>query len=171
MSEQNPRQPEDTQHSEGTYPSSGDAWQEVGKQFQALGDSLATAFRAAWYDEQNRKRVQDMRQGIEQMLNEVGKALDETARSPQVQQAKSEAKKTADSVRGASEQTFQEVRPQIVSALRQLNNELHKFVERLESKSSASAEQGGTPDETPNTPPSSAAAPSEVPESAPKDKD
>lgn len=126
MSEQNTPRPE------GAQPTTSEAWQEVGKQFQTLGESLATAFRTAWTDEQNRKRVQDMRQGVEQMLNDVGKALDETAKSPHMQQAKTEAKKTAESVRAAGEQTYQELRPQIVSALRQLNDELQKLVGKME---------------------------------------
>ncbi len=147
MSEQNTAQAEGTQKTEGSYPSSGEAWQEVGKQFQTLGESLATAFRTSWNDEQNRKRVQDMRQGVEQMLNDVGKALDDTAKSPQVQQAKTEAKKAAESVRTASEQTYKELRPQIVSALRQLNEELQKFITRMETKPAENANPTDTPAE------------------------
>ena len=32
-----------------------EAWSEVGKQFQSLGESLAKAFRTAWEDEENRQ--------------------------------------------------------------------------------------------------------------------
>ena len=41
----------------------GEAWREVGRQFQALGESLATAFRTAWESEENREHVQDMKTG------------------------------------------------------------------------------------------------------------
>ncbi len=168
MSEQNTNRPEGTTSS--ATPSSSEAWQEVGKQFQALGDSLATAFRAAWTDEQNRKRVQDMRQGVEQMLSEVGKALDDTAKSPQMQQAKTEAKKAAESMRTAGEQTYQEIRPQIESALRQLNDELQKFIGRMESRSAGTAKPNGTPAEasaeTPAAPTELPAPPTEVPPAA-----
>jgi hypothetical protein len=157
MSEQNTPRPE------GASTPTSEAWQEVGKQFQALGESLATAFRAAWTDEQNRKRVQDMRQGVEQMLNEVGKALDETAKSPQVQQARTEAKKAAESMRVAGGQTYQDLRPQIVSALRQLNSELQKFIVRMESKSAESAKANGTAAETPAAPAETPAAPVDQP--------
>jgi hypothetical protein len=157
MSEQNTPRPE------GASTSTNEAWQEVGKQFQALGESLATAFRAAWTDEQNRKRVQDMRQGVEQMLNDVGKALDETAKSPQMQQARTEAKRAAESMRVAGEQTYQELRPQIVSALRQLNTELQKFVVRMESKSAESAKANGTPAEMPAAPVETPAPPVDQP--------
>ena len=46
---------------DGAPHTSSEAWQEVGKQFQTMGESLATAFRTAWNDEQNRKKVQEMR--------------------------------------------------------------------------------------------------------------
>jgi hypothetical protein len=132
------------------YQTSGEAWQEVGKQFQALGESLATAFRTAWHDEQNRKRVQEMQQGVEAMVNEVGQAIRETAKSPQAQQAKEEVLKAAESVRVAGEQTMQEVRPHLVEALRQLNDELQKFIGRMEqSKQSAEAKQAEPQAETP----------------------
>ena len=153
MSEQNTPRPE------GTQPSTSEAWQAVGKQFQSLGESLATAFRTAWTDEQNRKRMQDVRQGVEQMLTDVGKALDETAKSPQVQQAKVDAKKAAESVRVAGEQTYQEVRPQLESALRQLNDELQKLIGRLET-----AKPTASTSDTPAEPPAPAApsAPAET---------
>ena len=41
-------------------PVTAESWQEVGKQFAQLGQSLATAVRASWYDEENRKRLQAM---------------------------------------------------------------------------------------------------------------
>jgi hypothetical protein len=66
------------------------------------------------------------------MVNSVATAIRETADSPQGQQFKSDAKKTAESFRSAGEQTVQEVRPQIVSALRQLNDELQKMIGRME---------------------------------------
>lgn len=127
MSEETNPKPEGTQ-------SSSEAWREVGKQFEVLGESLANAFRSAWNDEQNRKRMQEMQHGVESMLNDVTKAIDDTIKSPQVQQTKDEVKKAAESVKTAGAQTFQEVRPQLVSALSQLNAELQKLVTRLESK-------------------------------------
>ncbi|MCL5997649.1 MAG: hypothetical protein M1546_16570, partial [Chloroflexi bacterium] len=134
MSEQQTTsQTEGTQQSQHT---SNEAWQEVGKQFQALGESLATAFRTAWEDEQNRKRVQEMQKGVEAMVNEVGQAIKETAKTPQAQQAKEDVKKAAESMRVAGEQTMQEVRPHLVAALQQLNDELQRLIGRMEQRKS-----------------------------------
>lgn len=111
-----------------------DNWQEVGRQFQALGESLAQAVRTAWQNEETQRRVAEMRTGLESMAKEVGAAIEDTANTPQGQQIRREAERTADSLRKATEQTVQEVRPQIIDALQQLNLELQKLVNRMESK-------------------------------------
>ncbi len=109
-------------------------WEQVGEQFKALGESLAQAFRAAWENEENQRRLHEMRTGLEAMVHEVGKAIDDTANSPQGQQIREEAEKTVEKVRVAGEQTVQEVRPQLINALEQLNVELQKVVDRMEKK-------------------------------------
>ena len=140
-----------TQGGQQNQQASGEAWQEVGKQFQALGESLAAAFRTAWNDEQNRKRVQEMQQGVEAMVNEVGQAIRETAKSPQAQQARSEVLKAAESVRVAGEQTVQEVRPHLLTALRQLNDELQKLIGRMQ-QDKQTGEAGATESQADSTP-------------------
>jgi hypothetical protein len=110
------------------------SWQEVGRQFQTLGESLAAAMRSAWEKEENRKRLEEMHNGLESMVDEVGKAIKDTASSPQAQQVKEEAQKAAGSFSNAFEQTAQEVRPQLLSALRQVNSELQKLIDRLKAE-------------------------------------
>jgi hypothetical protein len=66
------------------------------------------------------------------MVNEVGRTIEDTAHSPQGQRVISEAEKAAQNLREASEQTVQDVRPHLVSALRQVNIELQKLVDRME---------------------------------------
>jgi len=132
MTEQNQDPTQDqteTPHSTAEGP-----WNEVGKQFEELGDSLSRAFRAAWNDEENRRRAREMQAGLESMIREVGKAIDETAQSPQARQVRQDAEKAMDNLRNAGEQTVQEVRPHLVDALRQVNQELQKFVERMEKR-------------------------------------
>ncbi len=129
-----------------TQPAPADAWHDVGKQFEALGQSLATAFRTAWESEENRKRMKGMQAGLEAMVNEVGKAIRETSESPEGQQARAEAHKAAQSLRTAGQQTWQEARPHLVSALHQVNAELQKMISQLEQEEPASeAADPGTP--------------------------
>jgi hypothetical protein len=119
---------------EGTNTTSETSWQEVGKQFQALGESLAQAMRAAWENEETQRRVAEMRTGLEAMARDVSKAVEDTANTPQGQKIRQEAEHTAESLRVATTQTVQEVRPQLINALQQLNTELQKLVDRMEQK-------------------------------------
>jgi hypothetical protein len=114
--------------------SSQDAWQEVGRQFQQLGDSLAAAVRTAWNDEENRRRIAEMKTGLESMVKEVGDAIQDTASTPEGQRVKEGFHRTAENLVSAGEQTVQEVRPHLLNALQQLNNELDKLVNRMEQR-------------------------------------
>ncbi len=118
---------------ENKNPSTGEAWREVGKQFEVLGHTLADAFRTSWQSEENRRRLQEMQTGLESMVKEVNKAINESMASPQAQQARSQASKAAGTVRTAGEQSAQEIRAQLLVGLRQVNEELRKLVERMES--------------------------------------
>lgn len=118
---------------EGTQSAQDGGWQEVGRQFQALGESLADTMRTAWENEENRKRLDEMHNGLTAMVDQVGQAIKDTASSPQAQQVKDEAQKAAGSFSNAFERTAQEVRPQLLSALRQVNSELQKLIDRLKT--------------------------------------
>jgi hypothetical protein len=115
-------------------PAASDPWKEVGRQFQALGESLAAAFQAAWNNESVRRHAGEMRTGLESMAKEVGQAVKAGAESAPVQQARTEAGKTVDTLVNAGEETVQEIRPHLVSALRTVNQELEKFIRSLESR-------------------------------------
>lgn len=110
------------------------SWKDVGAQFEQLGASLASAFRAAWNDEENRKQARELQNGLENMIDQVSSAIKDAANSPEGEKVRSEATRAADSLRTASEQTVQEVRPHLVNALKQINSELQNIVERMERK-------------------------------------
>ncbi len=115
-----------------------EVWREVGKQFQALGESLATAFRTAWENEENREHLQDMKTGLEAMVDEVGQAVQDASKSPEAQKVREEVEKAAKSARAAGEQALREAQPHLLSALRKVNTELQEFVRRLEQNRPAS---------------------------------
>jgi hypothetical protein len=113
-----------------------DSWAEVGEQFQNLGKSIAQAFRSAWEDEENQRRLQEMKKGLESMVTEVDQAIRETAATPQAQRIRTEAEQTAQTLRHAGEQTVEDLRPHVTMALNQLNEALRRLVERLDQTSS-----------------------------------
>ena len=115
-------------------PSADSSWQEVGRQFETLGSSLAQALRSTWSRVETNADAQQVKAGLESLLRDVGKAVEEASATPEAQQLKEEAKRTAESLRVAGEQTVQESRPQIISALKQINEELSKLIQKVESK-------------------------------------
>ena len=128
-----------------TEPQSpADAWKEVGAQFQALGAGLASAFRTAWTNEENKRHAKEMQADLEAMVNELGAAIKASATSPEVKQVKTEAGKTLETFRTAGEKTVQEVRPTLLAALHQANEQLQKLVGRMKQNEPEATE--GTPD-------------------------
>jgi len=126
-----------------------DAWRQVGQQFEALGNSLAAAMRTAWHDESTRRGLRDMQTGLETMVNQVNQAIQEAAVSPDAQKVRTEAERAAHSLRAASEKTWQESKPQVVSALRQFSAELQKAISKLEEAKPAAPEAPATPSDQP----------------------
>jgi hypothetical protein len=111
-----------------------DAWREVGQQFQTLGESLSNAFRTMWEDEENRQHAQDLQAGLEKMVDDVGKAIKETSESPEGQRVRAEAQNAAQSAKAAGKKALQDARPHILSALRALDGELKKMIDKLETE-------------------------------------
>jgi len=116
-----------------------DAWREVGEQFQELGKAVAQALRATWESEETRQRLQSLQEGLEAMASEVGQAVKETVlESEEVRRA---AAKAAETTQTATQQALEELRPQLLSALHQINKELEILIERLRSQASEPAHQ------------------------------
>ena len=66
------------------------------------------------------------------MVKNIDRAMTDAVHSPESQKVKAEARRAAETLRNAGEQTVQDVRPQLVSALRQLNDELQRMINRME---------------------------------------
>lgn len=113
-------------------PNSKEAWEEVGKQFETLGKSIASAFSSAWQDPNNRAELEKIKTSIKQMADDVEKAVDDAARSERGQQIKADVEKAAQSIADGARETYEEVKPQVASALKQAGDELHKLVNKIE---------------------------------------
>jgi hypothetical protein len=124
--------------------SSAEAWREVGRQFKTLGESLAAALRVAWQDEDNRRHMRAVQDGLETMANEINQAVKQAASTQEAQQVREHAQQAAESARVAGEKAFQEGRPRLLAALRQVDAELCKMIANLEDeKPSGGAPLGG----------------------------
>jgi hypothetical protein len=112
------------------------AWHEVGRQFQALGESLAAAFRTAWESEENRQHLESVKAGLESMVGHIDQAIREASATPEAQKVRSEMEKAAQSARSSSAKALQDAQPYLLSALHQVNAEIQKVISRLEQKDS-----------------------------------
>lgn len=130
---------ETTTQTDRTQPTPGDVWRDAGKQFETLGQSLAAAFRATWESEESRQHMRAMQSGLEAMVKEVSQAIQEASASPHGEKARAEAHKAAKSLRAAGQQTWEEARPHLAGALRQLSTELQRMITQLEQEESAKA--------------------------------
>jgi hypothetical protein len=118
-------------------PETRQAWEEVGHQFEQLGQSLATAFKTLWEREDTQQHLASLRTGLQSMADDVSAAVDKTLSTEEAQKVKIEAQKAAESAQKATEQTAAELRPQVTIALKQLNAELQKLIDRMEADKDA----------------------------------
>lgn len=114
-----------------------EAWRDVGRQFEALGKSLADAFRTVWEGKETQEHVHGMQEGLESLVQQVDEAIKEAARSPEAEKVRGEADKAAESLRQAGEKTWEDARPHVVSALSSVNEELQRMIDRLQQEEAA----------------------------------
>ncbi|GAP13805.1 hypothetical protein LARV_01560 [Longilinea arvoryzae] len=137
MSEQMP-------HDEGEHK---DAWQEVGRQFQRLGESLATAFQTTIKDESTRQNMKDLQDGLENAVQGIRNTVQKGVSELEGQNFGEQARQAAESLKTAGEQTVEEVRPHLLSALQQLNRELDQLVQTIQSKPAQPPKEDDQPKE------------------------
>ena len=113
---------------------SADEWSNIGEEFKALGRRLASAISSELGDEENRRRLEKLRSDIDEMAEEVSRAVHRTAASREAQEVQSEVEKVAHSAREAGRCIVKEARPYLLSALRSINRELQKLAARLEEE-------------------------------------
>jgi DNA anti-recombination protein RmuC len=113
-------------------PNSKAAWEEVGRQFEALGKSISDAFGAAWQDPNNRTELEKIKASIKQMADDVEKTVSQAASSEHGQRIKADAEKAAQSLAESARETYDEVKPQVANALKKAGEELNKLVNKIE---------------------------------------
>jgi hypothetical protein len=123
--------PPDGGSSEPEPPNAQAAWREVGHEFETLGSTIATAFRSAREQSAHREQLAEVQSGLQSMIDQVRRAVDDAAASIEGQQVRADAARAAESVRDATETTLQEIRPYLLDALRRVNDELSRVNRRL----------------------------------------
>ena len=117
--------------------SSSEAWQEVGQQFRAFGESLATAFKAAYQNEETRQHLAEVQVVLTKVVDEVKRAGQNIAAAPEMQQVKEEVKKAAQSAKTTGQEAAVEWQPHLTAALQAVKTELDQLIRRMEQAETA----------------------------------
>lgn len=107
-------------------PRPGATWEDVAHELEALGKSLGDAVQAVWQRQENRDRV---RESLQSMAQEVNRAIEESVTTPEAQQAREQFSRVTESVRVAVETTTQQLGPEVLSVLRQMNADLRRMAD------------------------------------------
>jgi hypothetical protein len=103
--------------------SSGTSWQDVAAEFENLGKNVADVLRNAWQRADGEADLGQLRTALHSALEDMNRAVDG---SPETAQARDQLARLAESIRSAIERAGDEVRPELVNMLRQVNGELRR---------------------------------------------
>jgi hypothetical protein len=105
-------------------PSAGTSWQDVAAEVEALGKTLGDVVRDAWQRQDNDVGLARLRESLQSMIQDLNRAVEGT---PEAQQARDQFVHLTESIRAAAERTSDELRPELLSMLRQANAELRRL--------------------------------------------
>jgi len=104
--------------------SSGTSWQDVGAEFEALARTLGDAVRGAWQRQDPEAGLSGLNDALDALIREVNRAVDGT---PEAQVARTQLVDLTEKIRAALERAGDDLRPGLLSLLRQANAELRKL--------------------------------------------
>jgi len=133
----------------------GDSWSEVGRQFRALGESLAAALKATVGSEENRPHIEKMQSELNAAADEIVRATKKAMDSEEAKKVQAEAVKAAQSAKAAGQQTVAEIQPHLLAAFRTIRTELDQMISRMEQTPSSPKDSAdeATSTKTQNTEP------------------
>lgn len=100
------------------------SWQDVGAEFEALGKTLGDVLRGAWQGQDADAGLNRLRDSLESMIRDMNRTVDGT---PEAQEARDQLSQLTERIRAAAERAGDELRPELVSMLRQANAELRRL--------------------------------------------
>ena len=103
--------------------SSGSSWRDVAAEFEALGKTVGEVLRGAWQGSNGDEGLGQLRSAFESVAEDLNKAAEGT---PETQQAREQLMRLVEAIREAAQRAGEEVRPELISLLRQANAELRK---------------------------------------------
>jgi hypothetical protein len=108
---------------------------EIRSELESLGEQLVATFKAAWSSSESRKLRQEIGDGFVQFGQRVDEAMKAAQDSQAAKELRDQVKETMDKARESD--VAGKVQQSLVSGLQQLNAELAKLVDSLQSSGQA----------------------------------
>ena len=117
----------------------GGASSDLAGELREMGQQLEAAFRAALESERAKQLQRDLAGGMRELTSQIQNALKSLQSNPRVQQAEERGRQVFTQARESK--VAQDLQETIVGGIAQLNDQLRKLVDRLESDQAASSGQ------------------------------
>lgn len=117
---------------------------EILDELHALGDQLATAVKALWDSEDARKVRQEIGDGFVELGHQVDEAIKSARESEATKEFESKVKETVDKARESD--VAGQVQEGLVTGLRQLNDEMSKWLGSLTPTKAPEADSAEEPE-------------------------
>ena len=92
---------------------------------------------ATWESEETQRYFEQVKVEVSAAAQQISTAIKEAADSEEGQRVQTEFEKAADSVRGKGTEIYDEIRPELVTAFRNIRAEVDKIIHQMEQKEPA----------------------------------
>ena len=130
-----------SEESTSSHSASEDQWNQVGGDFQKLGQSIATAITGLWNDDKNREQLTEIQSGLSNMAEQVTGAVNEAISSDTSQDVKTGVNKAVDEAKEAGGKIYSDSRPFVIGALKKMNESLQTIIDRLDVTPTENSEE------------------------------
>jgi hypothetical protein len=104
--------------------SSGATWQDIQAELEALGKSFGDVLRTAFQGQDTAAGLSQLRTSLDSAIDDLNRAIEGT---PEARDARDQFVQLTETIRTAAERASAELRPELLTMLRQANAELRRL--------------------------------------------
>lgn len=145
---------------EAETPEPSSAWHDVVEEFDALGEAIARWAKSAVNDPENKRRLDELGDRLENLIDDVGASIKGAAENDVGQSFREAADKTGEAFKAAGSRFSEEVAPRLASTFRTVGDKLRGAADRMDERADveASADEPAVEPPVPPVPPSDPSA-------------
>lgn len=125
------------------------AWQDVVSEFDALGEAIARWAKSAVNDPENKRRLDELGDRLENLIDDVGASIKGAAEGDVGQSFREAADKTGEAFKVAGQRFSEEVGPRLASTFRTVGDKLRGAADRMDERTDVEASADEPPVEPP----------------------